>query len=258
MSNHECRTHHRKAWQSGAIGFLLLVAVMGLFVPFSAYANGWGQIMCAPEKTNIRSKRTIDSKLKGSLEAGRKVKADFLRENWYAVFPRNQKIRQESKALGYVYAPRLQATNAGMNTPNAQETISVDSEKSRRDATANQKLVIKDITVRMEPEGHERVFFELNRSDTPRTTIITGEKPRLAVDFKNVSPPRKGLANVEVGGEYIRRIRSSHDPQTHSLRIVLDLAADKDYSVNQTFYQSENMYVLDLTEDRNGYHPASE
>jgi hypothetical protein len=38
------------------------------------------------------------------------VKADFLRDNWFAVFSPNESVRSERRALGYVYAPLLRPT----------------------------------------------------------------------------------------------------------------------------------------------------
>jgi len=244
----------QNGWKPGFRNVLLFVGMICLLIPLPACAKGWGLIMIAPEKTNIRAERTIDSKLKGSLEAGQKIKADFPRDDWYAVFPLNQKVRRESKALGYVYAPRLQALNTGIDVPkklNTQENGTIDSDKIRNVA-ADQKSVVKDIFVKMEPEEHERVFIVLNRFDIPRTSVIKGTKPRVVVDFKNVSSVREGLANLEVSCKYIRRIRSSLEPPKHTFRVVLDLAANKDYSVTQAFYKSDNTYVLDLSEDKNG------
>lgn len=41
------------------------------------------------------------------MKAGQRVKADFLKDNWYAVFKVKETVRDESRALGYVYAPLL-------------------------------------------------------------------------------------------------------------------------------------------------------
>jgi len=67
----------------------------------------WGSILSVKEKTNIRSERSINSKIKRKLEPGQKVKADFLKDDWYAVFSVTETQRDEKKALGYVHAPLL-------------------------------------------------------------------------------------------------------------------------------------------------------
>ncbi|MEI8174218.1 MAG: GNVR domain-containing protein, partial [Deltaproteobacteria bacterium] len=67
----------------------------------------WGTIFSASSKTNIRKERSIDSKITGTLEPGQKMKVDFLKDDWYAVFNIKETQRDEAKAMGYAYAPRL-------------------------------------------------------------------------------------------------------------------------------------------------------
>lgn len=91
--------------------YLCLILIFGS-VPLVASptaARDWGQLMVAPEKTNIRSDRSPRAKITGQLEAGERIRADFLKNGWYAVFDSKEKRRQERRARGYVYAPRLLA-----------------------------------------------------------------------------------------------------------------------------------------------------
>jgi cell division protein FtsN len=50
---------------------------------------------------------SINSKITGNLEPDQKIKADFLKDGWYAVFNLTETMRDEKRALGYVYASRL-------------------------------------------------------------------------------------------------------------------------------------------------------
>jgi capsular exopolysaccharide synthesis family protein len=75
--------------------------------PETKTPQSWGQIFSIKEKTNIRSERSIESKIKGKLEPGQKIRGDFLKDDWYAVFDLNETQRDEAKAMGFVYAPRL-------------------------------------------------------------------------------------------------------------------------------------------------------
>ena len=70
-------------------------------------AAKWGTIIYPAYDTNIRAKRSVNSKLKGLIKTGQPVKVDFLVNDWYAAFKVTEKQRNESKALGYVYAPSL-------------------------------------------------------------------------------------------------------------------------------------------------------
>jgi len=82
----------------------------------------WGRMMTAEARTNIRAKRSLASGLKGRLEAGQQIKADFLDNDWYAVFALDEKNRDEKKALGYVYAPRLKGSVENTAVPQKAES----------------------------------------------------------------------------------------------------------------------------------------
>lgn len=84
-------------------------------------SSDWGSILASKSKTNIRKERSINSIISGNLEPGQKVKADFLKDSWYAVFNITEKERDEGKSLGYVYAPRL--TPAILNQPEKEKTL---------------------------------------------------------------------------------------------------------------------------------------
>jgi capsular exopolysaccharide synthesis family protein len=76
-------------------------------VPKATDDKDWGVILYAKDRTNIRADRSINSRITAKLEPGQKVKADFLEDEWYAVFDPTETKRDEKGALGYVYSPRL-------------------------------------------------------------------------------------------------------------------------------------------------------
>jgi capsular exopolysaccharide synthesis family protein len=76
-------------------------------LPKATDDKSWGVILYVKDKTNIRADRSIDSRIRSQLEPGQKVKADFLDDDWYAVFNVKETKRDAKKALGYIYAPRL-------------------------------------------------------------------------------------------------------------------------------------------------------
>ena len=84
--------------------------------PSSAIGQEWGVVRYAHQAVNIRSGRTTEAAIVGQLRPGQLVKADFLRDNWFAVFDPNESVRSEDQALGYVYAPLLKP-----NAPSAAD-----------------------------------------------------------------------------------------------------------------------------------------
>ncbi len=204
--------------------------------------------MTVTEATNIRADRRTTAKINGKLEAGKKVRADFSDGGWYAVFRLDEKERNEKKALGYVLAQRLKAV--GQPSPpqpkKSEEKAAAVTEAPDKN---NEEIILRNITFKLRPDGHEKVFIALNRQASPALSSVQDTSPRVIADFKNVASVKAGLQNIAVDGRLIKRIRSSFNPATRMLRIVLDLDASKNYVADQAFYQAENLYVLDLSEE---------
>lgn len=108
-------------------------------------------------------------------------------------------------------------------------------------------LEVKNIAVKFEPAGHEKVFIDFNRDVVPELFSIEGKDPRIVIDIKNVSSVRKGLTRINVLGKLIRQIRSNLDHTSRQLRIVVDLSPSISYEVEPAFYKAEKVYVLDIS-----------
>jgi hypothetical protein len=225
---------------------LTLVAGLILLHPASGKGQEWGRIMSATEKTNIRVARSIEAKITGQLNAGDRVRADFLKDGWYAVFAPDELKRTESGARGYVFAQRLTAVPvpaASRITDRKTESLA----QAAPDSPKEPPLEVKNIAVKFEPAGHEKVFIDFNRDVAPELFSIEGKDPRIVIDIKNVSSVRKGLTRINVRGKLIRQIRSSLDHASRQLRIVVDLSPSISYEVDPAFYRAEKIYVLDIS-----------
>ena len=53
------------------------------------------------------SSRSIESEVTSIIQPGDWVRADFIGNNWAAIFEKNDSQREESQALGYAYTPLL-------------------------------------------------------------------------------------------------------------------------------------------------------
>lgn len=67
----------------------------------------WGELRWVHTGTRVREGRSTRTATLALLQPGDSVRADFGRDGWYAVFSPGEEIRDESQALGYVYAPLL-------------------------------------------------------------------------------------------------------------------------------------------------------
>jgi hypothetical protein len=214
-------------------------------------AAGWGTIMYPRPNTNIRAKRSATSTLRGQLKTGRPVKADFLQDAWYAVFPVTQKQRNEKMALGYVYAPLLMDKRLPNSSgPTASEEKSAKDTPPQKMEMESQSVDVRNITFKAAGDGKELLFIEFDRFYTPTISGIEGKEPRIILEIKNASSLRGDWAAIKTGGHFIRQIRSRMDSQTRAALIVLDMAPEMDYFVSQAFYKKENIYSLEISEKK--------
>jgi uncharacterized protein YgiM (DUF1202 family) len=96
---------------------LLSVLLAAFFSTVPSFAQYWGKIKYVHSTTNIRAERSTDSRVVGQLMAGEKIKVDFLKDNWFAIFKVVETLRDEDRALGYVLAPLLKPTPSGQKKP---------------------------------------------------------------------------------------------------------------------------------------------
>jgi len=213
----------------------------------AASAKSWGTTMYSKDKTNIRTKRSIDSMLRGFLIPGQTVKADFLKDDWYAVFKITETVRSETKALGYVYAPRLFRTPLPETATEAMKKGELPAvDKSEQDIFS---VVVKSIRHKVLPEGKEVLFVEFDRFYVPAVYNIEGDTPMIIMDVTRTSSMKKEWSEIRTDGTLIRKIRVKLNPTADILRIVLDMTPDKDYDIKPTFYtgKGSEVYALEVT-----------
>jgi hypothetical protein len=70
----------------------------------------WGSVLWVRATTILRRERSDRSRDMGKLDQGVRIKADFPADGWYAVFPVEAAVRDESLALGYARANQFQDT----------------------------------------------------------------------------------------------------------------------------------------------------
>jgi hypothetical protein len=109
-------------------------------------------------------------------------------------------------------------------------------------------LMLRNISVKFGPAGHEKVLIEFNRDAAPEISSIGGKDPRIVIDVKNVLSIRQGIKKIDVQGKLVRQIRSNLDYASRRLRIVVDLAPSRNYDIEPVFSKVEKIYMLDITE----------
>ncbi len=79
-----------------------VIAFMCVFlIAGSATAKGWGEIREAVSDLNVRDGRTPQNNHRITLVKGQRVKVDFEKNGWVAVFDLDETVRDERRAAGY-------------------------------------------------------------------------------------------------------------------------------------------------------------
>ena len=229
---------HRKS-----VLFLLSFLWLIPLIPAHAADQDWGAILSTRSKVNIRAERSLNAEIRGTLKAGETVKADFLKNGWYAVFRPEEKIRDEARALGYVRSLRLAAPAPPPKKAESTEGKEILPVKDPLSGA----IVVKNITFKKEANGREKVLIEFNRFNAPRIFGIDGANPRIVIDVANVSSAGKGLGRIRAGGKLVRQIRTALDRTTNAMRIVIDMEPNLAYDVDQTYYRAENIYAVEIS-----------
>lgn len=114
---------------------------------------------------------------------------------------------------------------------------------------ASDGVVIGDIRVQVEKGVREKVLIYSKTPFTARLFALEGEKPRIAIDIPNAQPLKRDLKSIEVKGEFIKEVRTHYHQDRGTLRVVLDLYPDVNYKVNQSYYEAENIYMIEVEKE---------
>ncbi len=66
------------------------------------------------------------------------------------------------------------------------------------------------------------------------------------IDIPHADSVGEGLRTIPANGRLIKKIRTRLDDSTGTLRIVLDLAPEENYKVDQFFFEAANAYVIEV------------
>ncbi len=91
----------------------------------SAVRNG-SEIRYADKEINIRFGRSTKSAIVKKLKPGDKIKVNFLKDNWYAVFNLDESAGKEKEAIGYVLASLLHVFPEPFLKKEVERFVSID------------------------------------------------------------------------------------------------------------------------------------
>lgn len=94
----------------------------------------------------------------------------------------------------------------------------------------------------------EMVLFHLNDFFPPTVSAIEKETPRVLCDFNDMRLGKDVTTSLFANGKYVERIRAARHENPGKVRVVLDLAPDRDYDLQQVFFKNDNLFVLIVNE----------
>ena len=147
-----------------------------------------------------------------------------------------------------VMSSRITKEVAPRSNPKELGSVSLPADKAGQDheikAILPNSIIIKSI--KFEPKkDRENVFIASNTFFVPKVLTFEGDKPRIVIDIKNVSS-WSGHYRTPVNGNLIKQIRTFLHHDTEKLRIVLDINSSENYSINQIYEQTENIYCIEV------------
>lgn len=94
----------------------------------------------------------------------------------------------------------------------------------------------------------EMVIFRLNDFYPPSVSAIEKETPRVICDFMDMELGADVNRAILANGKYVQKITTSNSGGMDKIQVVLDLAPDRDYDLQQVFFKNDNLFVLIVNE----------
>lgn len=161
-------------------------------------------------------------------------------------------VRRRAVLFRAIFIPLWAISTCTITTSTARgeprEKAQIEQEGEPRPFDS-QGVVIEDIQVQVEKGVREKVLIHSKAPFSAKPFVMEGEKPRLVIDIPNTLSLRKSFRSLEVGGEFIKDIRAHHQKEKGTLRVVLDLYPNKNYRVNQSYFEAQNTYVIEVEKE---------
>lgn len=117
------------------------------FIATVVQAEGWGEVREAALNLNVRAKRTPKSEHIVTLAKGQRVKVDFIKDGWGAIFNLNENVRDEKKAIGFANVRYLKLVKgAPIATPTSAKSVSTQEVKTSSETVPSQGVMKAEVS----------------------------------------------------------------------------------------------------------------
>ncbi len=111
-------------------------------------------------------------------------------------------------------------------------------------ASAAPDTVLSTVIFDKNSNRGEMVMFRLNKFHPPVVFGLEEKKPRVVCDFQDTAAGERLPESVPADGKHVKGIRIERDEAGHKIRVLLDLAPNSSYDLQQVFFKNDNLFVL--------------
>jgi len=160
------------------------------------------------------------------------------------VQPEQRKAAAPPPPAATVWSPT--AEKAPQVKPAVRQTVPLLNEQpqAKPSAGAAPDTVLSTVLFDKNSNRGEMVMFRLNKFHPPVVFGLEEKKPRVVCDFQNTAAGERLPESVPADGKHVRGIRIERDEAGRKIRVVLDLAPDSSYDLQQVFFKNDNLFVL--------------
>jgi len=157
-------------------------------------------------------------------------------------------LRDVARAIKKVDKSALNDKTPLPTSKKPKRIIQPQQSKKKSKATARKSenpLIIDDITFQIKKGVKEIVLIHANRTFTPSLGFAPEKsKPKIVIAIKKPAIFKPDKAVITTKGEWIKSVQIQPVANKDTLMIVLNLKADQDYSVSQTFFEPQSAYAV--------------
>jgi hypothetical protein len=135
------------------------------------------------------------------------------------------------------------AASAKTTTPRAVEQA-LDRPTVQAPETPIGPPLLTSITFDNSSNRGEMILFKLNEFHPPIVFGLEEGQPRVVCDFKGTTAATDLPDSIKTDGKFVQQIRISKKNKTDKVRVVLDLAANNSYDLQQVFFKEDNLFVI--------------
>ena len=126
----------------------------------------------------------------------------------------------------------------------------VESEKSSTVSVKPATPLLESVTFDGASPKGEMVLFKLSGFYPPLVHAVEEGTPRVICDFNDARMSESIKSPIKTKGKYIKIIRVTRHKDPEKIRVIVDLAPEKSYDLQQVFFKEDNLFVLIVNETK--------